>query len=153
MPKERRFFVMIWNNFIASLKPRAIQRKLIGEDYYGTKYYEEPPRPAHPNRPPRSFVPVNKEDFEQELPAEWEAWLRHRRKNPPTREEIEANYQLAMTKKQNAAKLADTYSNVATETLPTQSTSSQPTNPGNYPTYQEYKDYGKDYKPKDPYKE
>lgn len=155
MAKERGVFKMIWNSFISSLKPRYARRKLMGQDYYGTKYYEEEIRYSARKRPPRYFIPVNKEDFEQELPAEWEAWLRYRRKDPPTREEIDANYQLAMTKKENARKLLETHSkNEDIKNLPTSSTSStsQADTPGNFPVYEDYKGFGANYKPKDSYK-
>ncbi|XP_018049690.1 PREDICTED: mimitin, mitochondrial [Atta colombica] len=151
MAKERSVLKIIWNSFVSSLKPRFARRKLIGEDYFGTKYYEEDIRYSARKRPPRYFIPVNKEDFEQELPAEWEAWLRYRRKEPPTREEIEANYQLAITKKENAAKLLnENRPKNDTTNLPTSSTTQ--TTPGNFPVYEDMKDFGSDYKPKDSYK-
>ncbi|XP_072766761.1 NADH dehydrogenase [ubiquinone] 1 alpha subcomplex assembly factor 2 [Anoplolepis gracilipes] len=154
MAKERGVIKMIWNSFISSLKPRFTRRKLMGEDYYGTKYYEQDIRNSSRPRPPRYFVPVNKDDFEQEIPAEWEAWLRYRRKDPPTQEEIEANYQLAMTKKENAAKLLEkNYSkNEASKDLPVQPSVSQTTNPGSFPVYEDYKSHGSNYEPKDSYK-
>lgn len=149
MAKERGVFKILWTSFISSLKPRYFRRTLIGEDYYGTKYYEEEIRSSKRTRPPRSFEPVNKDDFDQELPAEWEAWLRYRRKEPPTREEVEANYHLAMTKKKNAAALKEKYSR--SEELPTPSTS-QSVTPGNFPVYEDYKenyeDSSSNHKPK-----
>jgi NADH dehydrogenase [ubiquinone] 1 alpha subcomplex assembly factor 2 len=151
MAKERGIFKLIWNNFISSLKPRYFRRKLVGEDYYGTKYYEEEIHNSSRKRPPRYFVPVNKDDFEQEKPAEWESWLRYRRKDPPTREEIETNYKLAMTKKQNAAKLIENSKDETTKDLPTSSVSQAITS-GNFPVYEDYQNYGNNYKPKDAYK-
>ncbi|XP_070512905.1 NADH dehydrogenase [ubiquinone] 1 alpha subcomplex assembly factor 2 isoform X2 [Cardiocondyla obscurior] len=151
MARERGVFKLIWKSFISSLKPRFGRGKLIGEDYYGTKYYEEEIRSSARKRPPRYFVPVNKDDFEQELPAEWEAWLRYRRKDPPTREEIDTNYQLAMMKKTNAAKLLENrLKNEGTRELPTVSTQSD--NPGKFPIYEDYKNFGSNYEPKDSYK-
>lgn len=148
MAKERGVFKILWNSFISSFKPRFARRKLIGEDYYGTKYYEEEIRYSSRKRPPRYFVPVNKEDFEQELPAEWESWLRYRRKEPPTQEEIETSYQLAVTKKENAAALKEKYSKSEdVKELPVPS-SSRPVTSGNFPIYEEYKDFGSSYKPK-----
>lgn len=148
MAKERGVLKILWNSIISSMKPRFARRKLMGEDYYGTKYYEEEIRYSSRKRPPRYFVPINKDDFTQELPAEWEAWLRYRRKEVPTQEEVEANYQLAITKKQNAIILEKKYSkNEMIKELPVSSTS-QPTTPGNFPVYEEYKNYGSDYKPK-----
>lgn len=155
MAKERGVIRMIWNNFVSSLKPQFARRKLVGEDYYGTKYYEEDIRNSRRSRAPRYFVPVNKDNFDQELPAEWESWLRYRRNDPPTSEEIETNYQLAMIKKENAAKLIEeNYSKTegSSKDLPIQQSVSEPTNPGNFPVYEEYKDSGSNYVPKDSYK-
>lgn len=76
----RSIFSMIYKNFIASFKPRQINGNLMGEDYFGNKYYEIPANPAIGKRKPsRYFTPVDKEDFEQERTAEWDAWLRYRR--------------------------------------------------------------------------
>lgn len=154
MARERGIFKMIWNNFISSLTPRFARRKLVGEDYYGTKYYEEDIRNSRRSKAPRYFIPVNKDNFQQELPAEWESWLRYRRRDPPTREEVEANYQLAMTKKENATKLLEEnyLKNETSKDLPAQPSASQPSNSGNFPLYEEYKDFGQNYTPKDSYK-
>lgn len=152
MAKERGIFKLIWKNFIASLKPQYFRRKLVGEDFYGTKYYEEEIRNSSRTRPPRYFVPVNKNDFEQEKPAEWESWLRYRRKDPPTREEIEANYKLAMSKKQNAAKLLENSETESNKNLPASSSVSQSATSKSFPVYEDYKNFGSDYKPKDAYK-
>ncbi|XP_032674616.1 NADH dehydrogenase [ubiquinone] 1 alpha subcomplex assembly factor 2 [Odontomachus brunneus] len=146
MAKERGVMKILWNSFISSLKPRFFRRKLIGEDYYGTKYYEEEIRTSSRKKSARSFEPVNKDDFMQELPAEWESWLRHRRKEPPTREEVEANYRLAMTKKENSAALQEKYSQ--SKELSTQSTQSTTSS---FPVYEDYKNFGSSYKPKSEY--
>ncbi|XP_011882387.1 PREDICTED: mimitin, mitochondrial [Vollenhovia emeryi] len=153
MAKERGVMRVLWNSFVSSFKPRFARRKLMGEDYYGTKYYEEEIRYSARKRPPRYFVPVNKEDFEQALPAEWEAWLRYRRKEPPTREEIDANYRLAVTKKENAARLTEENRPRSEDTgnLPATS-STQSETPGNFPIYEDYQSFGSNYKPKDSYK-
>lgn len=73
---------MTWKYFVNSLRPRQRTGNFMGEDYFGNKYFEIP---AEPNigkrRPQRWFVPSeNKHDnFDKELTAEWESWLRHRR--------------------------------------------------------------------------
>lgn len=146
MAKERGVFRIIWKSLLSSLRPRFASRKLVGEDYYGTKYYEEEIRHSARKKPPRYFVPINKDDFTQELPAEWESWLRYRRQEPPTKEEVEANYQLAITKKQNAALLEEKYSkNIAAKELTIESNKETP---GNFPVYEDYKNYGDNYKSK-----
>lgn len=53
----------------------------------------------------RWFDPAVKDDFQQEIPAEWEAWLRYRRAQPPTEDEIKSSYALMMLKKKNAQAL------------------------------------------------
>lgn len=133
---ERGIFQQIFKHFIASLKIN--QHKLIGEDYYGTKYYEI--QKSNSSRNPRYFIPVNNDDHEQELPVEWEAWLRYRRKVPPSKEEIEKNYKLKMIKKQNSAQIEAKYSSNKSQksTLHNKEYTS-------FPVYDEYKNYGQNY--------
>lgn len=100
--KQRGLFQMIFRDFLASITPTFTRRKLVGEDFFGTKYYEIPrSSTSRFKKPARYFQPVN--DFDQEIPPEWEAWLRHRRKEPPTLEEIETNYKMVVNKKLKAA--------------------------------------------------
>lgn len=97
---------IIWQNFWRSLRPRQIRGNLIGEDYFGNKYYEIPANPAIGKRKAsRWFEPTDKDAFDQELTAEWDSWLRGRRDDPPTREELAKNLQIMDMKKRNAAKL------------------------------------------------
>ncbi|XP_011686671.1 PREDICTED: mimitin, mitochondrial [Wasmannia auropunctata] len=152
MAKERGVMQILWKTFLSAMKPRFARRKLMGEDYYGTRYYEEEIRYSARKRPPRYFVPVNKDDFEQELPAEWEAWLRYRRKEPPTREEVEANYQVAQAKKENAAKLTAGSRSESGDAKSLPAPSASQTTSGNFPIYEDYKEFGSGYKPKDSYK-
>ncbi|XP_076164687.1 NADH dehydrogenase [ubiquinone] 1 alpha subcomplex assembly factor 2 [Ptiloglossa arizonensis] len=138
--KERGVIQLIWKNFVASFQRNTKQPKLIGEDYYGTKYYET--QTTTKSKPSRYFVPVDKINFEQELPAEWESWLRHRRIDPPTKEELEQNYQIALTKKKNAAQIKATYSKTTSQIseLPVGKKVQS------FPVYEEYKNDGSDYK-------
>ena len=147
--KERGVFQLIWKSFFASLKPNFTRTKLMGEDFYGTKYYEVPVASnSSRKKPSRYFVPVNEDNHEQELPAEWEAWLRYRRAEPPTKEEVEENYRIANQKKENAAKIEAMYSNMKTnkpEVLP------EKKGQQSFPTYDEYGKDGQDYKIKRPW--
>lgn len=63
------------------MKPRQIRGNLIGEDYFGNKYFEIPADPRiGKRRAERWFEPAgDREEFERELTAEWESWLRGRR--------------------------------------------------------------------------
>ncbi|KAF2893574.1 hypothetical protein ILUMI_12603 [Ignelater luminosus] len=102
-PPPRSIIGMIFRNFINSFKPRQIYGNLKGTDYFGNKYYEIPADPSRgKRRPSRWFVPATKDDFEQEMPAEWEAWLRGRRTEPPAEEEVARNLAIMQMKKQNA---------------------------------------------------
>lgn len=113
----------------------------MGEDYFGTKYYEEPPASSGRKTRGRYFEPAKEDDFEQEMPAEWEAWLRYRRSVPPTKEEIEANYQLILTKRANAAKLEIEYA--AKRDQVTLSVRGQQHAASAFPVYKEYEDFGR----------
>lgn len=128
----RGIFRLIWKNFIASVSPRATRRKLIGEDLYGTKYYEAPILKGSARKTPRRYYVPLKEDF-PEMPAEWESWLRYRRTEPPTSEEIERNMQIALTKKKNAAELEQRNMTDKPQIGPSAS------DPHSFPTYDDYK--------------
>ncbi|XP_046992403.1 NADH dehydrogenase [ubiquinone] 1 alpha subcomplex assembly factor 2 isoform X2 [Schistocerca americana] len=108
MAKEGRSIIgMIFKNFIQSLKPRQIRGTPVGTDYLGNKYFEIPANPSVGKRKAsRWFEPAVKDNFEQEIPAEWEAWLRGRRTAPPMEEEIMRSVAIMEMKKKNAAELA-----------------------------------------------
>ncbi|KAK6638972.1 hypothetical protein RUM43_007242 [Polyplax serrata] len=92
MAQGRSIYKQILTNFIESITPRKLSGTLVGKDHNGTMYYESPAKTSGSLRKSaRWFVPVKKEDFDQELPPEWVAWLRHRRRYPPTEEEIQIN--------------------------------------------------------------
>ncbi|XP_059473661.1 NADH dehydrogenase [ubiquinone] 1 alpha subcomplex assembly factor 2 isoform X2 [Neocloeon triangulifer] len=104
---QRSILGSILKNFLNSFKIAAKPSgKLVASDFIGNKYYEVPADPqGGKRRPTRWFDPATKDDFEQEIPAEWEAWLRNRRAEPPTEDEIKASYALMLLKKKNAAAL------------------------------------------------
>ncbi|KAG8456584.1 hypothetical protein GDO86_002385 [Hymenochirus boettgeri] len=72
-------------------------RQHVGTDQFGNKYYFIPQQKTwtgQVTRERRIVEPVNKKEYEYQLgdiPTEWEAWIRGRRKNPPTIEEILGN--------------------------------------------------------------
>lgn len=71
----------IFTNFLNSLRPRQIRGNLMGEDYHGNKYFEIAANPSIGKRKAeRWFEPSGDKDaFDREITAEWEAWLRGRR--------------------------------------------------------------------------
>lgn len=102
-PPPRRVYLAILINLINSLKPRQFRGNHKGTDYFGNKYFEIPANPAGgKRRASRWFEPPDKENFEQEMPAEWEAWLRGRRQEPPSEEEVMRNLAIMEMKKRNA---------------------------------------------------
>ncbi|XP_050421421.1 NADH dehydrogenase [ubiquinone] 1 alpha subcomplex assembly factor 2 [Adelges cooleyi] len=107
-PRERHLWRIVFNNFVKSLMPKAAE-KPIGSDAQGNKYYEIPADPQGGRRLPRRwFVPV---DEETGVPTpEWSQWLRGRRLEPPTKEEIACNEAIAEMKKVNAQMIADKFS-------------------------------------------
>ncbi|KAL1460681.1 hypothetical protein WDU94_012639 [Cyamophila willieti] len=104
----RRLFVEFFNDFINSLRPKHVRKgNHIGTDYMGTKYFEIPADPQGGiRRPTRSFEPIVKDRFDQTVPPEWEAWLRGRRKEPPTEDEINKHLAIIKLKEKNAAELS-----------------------------------------------
>lgn len=147
MVKERGAIVQVWRAFVASLKPKGSQRKFIGEDYNGTKYYEDS---GAPSKRGRMFTPVDPENFMQEMPAEWESWLRYRRHEPPTNEEIKASYNLIMQKKSNAAQLEIKHAAEMKEKYGDKTKVLEGVKNKEFPTYDDYENYGQNYHVKKP---
>lgn len=109
-PPTRNILGIIFKNFINSFKPRQIRGTFVGTDYFGNKYYEIPANPSIGKRKAsRWFDPPEAENFEQERPAEWDAWLRGRRTQPPEESEVLKNLAIMQMKKENAAKLEAKY--------------------------------------------
>lgn len=135
-PPQRDILKIIFQNFLKSFRPRQIRGNFIGEDYFGNKYYEIPANPSIGKRKPsRWFEPAKKEAFDQELTAEWEAWLRFRREEPPTREELVRNLQIMEMKKKNAAELDVKYGEKDVQGKVVEKV---PETIGTFPKYKEY---------------
>ncbi|EDQ86633.1 uncharacterized protein MONBRDRAFT_35369 [Monosiga brevicollis MX1] len=80
-------------------------RQLVGADGNGNKYYivklaERTTRVVE--------TPGREDDYDPDaVPAEWSAWLSHRRAEPPTDEEINRNRMITARTLQRAQELAD----------------------------------------------
>ncbi|XP_015367683.1 PREDICTED: mimitin, mitochondrial [Diuraphis noxia] len=107
MPSERRLWKIVFENFLKSLQPK-LKEKPIGSDAQGNKYFELEADPRGGRRLPRRwFVPANEESS---VPTpEWSQWLRGRRDEPPTSEEIAHNEAIANMKKINAENIAQKF--------------------------------------------
>lgn len=79
-PPSRDILKILFTSFWKSFRPRQISGNYKGEDNFGNKFYEIPANPSVGKRKDsRWFEPKVKDDFDQEMAAEWEAWLRGRR--------------------------------------------------------------------------
>ena len=107
-------FARLVTNFLNSWKKgRHIdsQAQVVGEDFLGNRYYEIPADPSRGKRRPRRWYTSTAsnyhdprgsniaEGFDNEVPSEWESWLRNRREVPPTESEIVQSYAIADLKK------------------------------------------------------
>jgi len=109
-------FATAWKNFVKSLKkePEGTQ---VGRDPFGNRYFEIPADPSRGKRRPIRWYDspeTNQKEvigqnlwggFDAKMPAEWESWLRQRRDDPPTDEQVMQSLALADMKKRNAARL------------------------------------------------
>ncbi|XP_028159064.1 NADH dehydrogenase [ubiquinone] 1 alpha subcomplex assembly factor 2 [Ostrinia nubilalis] len=106
--ESRHVWRIVFRNFINSLRPRQITGNSMGKDYLGNAYFEIPADPQRGKRKPtRWYDPPKGQDFQDPIPAEWESWLRYRRSEPPTEEEIAKNVAIAELKKINASKIEE----------------------------------------------
>ncbi|CAH8499632.1 unnamed protein product [Schistosoma bovis] len=94
--------------------------RLVGVDKSGNRYFEAPPNKASEHThlsklPKRFFLMPGQNGLEcshgnmdvelSSVPPEWHSWLSHRRSNPPTEEEIEANAVSMINRLSRAAEL------------------------------------------------
>ncbi|KAL4716911.1 hypothetical protein ACJJTC_012722 [Scirpophaga incertulas] len=104
---ERYLWRIVFKNFLNSLRPRPLGNS-IGKDYKGNIYYEIPANPQLGKRKAtRWYDPPKGLDFQEPIPSEWESWLRMRRVDPPSEEEIAKNLAVANLKKINAARIEE----------------------------------------------
>ncbi|XP_073999949.1 NADH dehydrogenase [ubiquinone] 1 alpha subcomplex assembly factor 2 [Rhodnius prolixus] len=104
----RGLIVSIFKDFVNSLKPRQSKGNFVGKDNYGNQYFETP---SNHRRFTRYYVPKGGDvtKFDEGLPAEWESWLRHRRKTPPTEEEVAQNLAMLKMRREQALKIEEKF--------------------------------------------
>ncbi|XP_051509826.1 NADH dehydrogenase [ubiquinone] 1 alpha subcomplex assembly factor 2 [Myxocyprinus asiaticus] len=75
----------------------GVVKEHVGTDHFGNKYYNVPEQKTWTGRvirPRRLMEAANPKAFEYlegSIPSEWDAWIRGRRKQPPTIEELQMN--------------------------------------------------------------
>ncbi|GAB1599477.1 NADH dehydrogenase [ubiquinone] 1 alpha subcomplex assembly factor 2-like isoform X1 [Argonauta hians] len=113
MTQRARWLWGLFKNSMYSLKQDT---RVIGKDHFGNTYYE---KDAMPSRNLKGARWVEREDGDQmtapDVPVEWEAWIRGKRKDPPTVEEIQKNHAFKMRTIQRAKELEQKYSKTSTK--------------------------------------
>lgn len=97
-----------WSSIWGSIQRAftAPKAQLKGTDRLGNQYFEVPENRLHHHlKSKRYFVPAPGQQWSSERSPEWESWLRYRREQPPSADEIEYNEQMALMKKTNASAL------------------------------------------------
>ncbi|XP_066499482.1 NADH dehydrogenase [ubiquinone] 1 alpha subcomplex assembly factor 2 [Hoplias malabaricus] len=75
----------------------GVVKEHVGTDHFGNKYYYVPEQKTWTGRVVRArrmveaLNPTEFEYLEGNIPSEWDAWIRGRRKDPPTIEELLKN--------------------------------------------------------------
>ncbi|XP_059143070.1 NADH dehydrogenase [ubiquinone] 1 alpha subcomplex assembly factor 2-like [Physella acuta] len=122
--------------------------KFVGSDQFGNRYFEKAGDDEHSMRASRFIEKKPGQDYSDipQIPVEWHAWLRGRRTDPPTPEEIEKNNAKNMQTKLRAQELekkfakqnlsSDSGSQAITEDI------KPPQTQHSFPVYEEY-----EYKP------
>ncbi|UXI20355.1 rab-like protein 3 [Sarcoptes scabiei] len=85
-------FIKAFRNFLNSFKLRGAQTKpvmIVGTDLHGNKYFES--KDSNQAKPKRFYLPSHPDLWDKPIPAEWNAWLRFQRKDPPTKAESQQN--------------------------------------------------------------
>ena len=80
----------------------------VGRDYLGNVYWEQPPDPVKGRTKfKRWYFPQSDDDWDRPIPPEWESWLRYRRPDSPSEEEINRNIAIAQLKKIRAKEIEE----------------------------------------------
>jgi NADH dehydrogenase [ubiquinone] 1 alpha subcomplex assembly factor 2 len=106
----------IFFNMLSRKEAKGTESVKVGIDHLGNQYYEQQGAGIHQRRIGESetvvhgkrwYYPKGEDDWDEPIPPEWEAWLRYRRLEKPTEEEIYLNMAVAHVKKINAKKLQE----------------------------------------------
>jgi len=110
------FWQRVVLNFVTRKQAKGAKPVLIGTDYMGNVYFEKNEAGLFERRIGESdtvmrgkrwYFPVDEDSWDNPIPPEWEAWLRYRRLEHPTEEEIMLNLAVSHVKKLNSKKLME----------------------------------------------
>ncbi|XP_056139967.1 NADH dehydrogenase [ubiquinone] 1 alpha subcomplex assembly factor 2 [Lampris incognitus] len=91
----------------------GIVREHVGTDHLGNKYFSVPEqrtwtgRTVRAKRMVEAANPTEYEYMEGNIPSEWDAWMRGRRKEPPSIEELLKNKRYTVEIKQKAMEVEE----------------------------------------------
>ncbi|KAL0979136.1 hypothetical protein UPYG_G00181200 [Umbra pygmaea] len=91
----------------------GVLKEHVGTDHLGNKYYWQPEQKTWTGRivrGKRMVVAANTSEFEYvegSIPSEWDAWIRGRRKQPPSIEELVKNQNYRVNIKMKARDLEE----------------------------------------------
>lgn len=89
---------------------------VIGKDYLGNHYFEQPADPSRGIRKPRRwYKTVDPEAWDKSMPPEWEAWLRYRRDDPPTEQEVIRNLSVSESRRTKADQIKERFASKKTD--------------------------------------
>lgn len=137
-----RIFTNLKNSFFIAKQ----SNDYVGSDQFGNEYYEkiaDPERNVRGQRYIKERGGASPQDI-PDVPVEWDAWLRGRRKNPPTEEEIKQNYVKMMQKKMRAQRIESKFSDTKADEEPKPDAitetivSNNPKTP--FPKYEDFED-------------
>ncbi|KAL7417686.1 hypothetical protein BDY24DRAFT_375742 [Mrakia frigida] len=91
-------------SIVSSFKAKDPHAGFVGYDLEGNRFYENPGQERAKrtvqyaeSSPEEQFHHSDVTDGTRGLPVQWQAWMRHTRKNPPTTEELQADLQRRQT--------------------------------------------------------
>jgi len=91
MATRKGHLLRAWELLVKSLRTKD-KIKLIGADHMGNRYFEAE-RPNNPRRFQRYFVNEKVKEMDildaARVPPAWDAWLRFRRQEPPSEDEVQ----------------------------------------------------------------
>ncbi|KAK6188746.1 hypothetical protein SNE40_004861 [Patella caerulea] len=95
----------LFMNYKAVLKGARTNGMLKGSDHFGNKYFEKVYNDE--KRRPSRWIEAEDEDQSKvpDIPTEWDAWLRLKRQEPPTQQEVDRNYMLMLRTQKRAEDL------------------------------------------------
>ncbi|KAK7490393.1 hypothetical protein BaRGS_00018372 [Batillaria attramentaria] len=109
MSRSAGLFARVWQGIRGAFGAREQAARFVGEDHLGNRYYEKDPDQKRGRRGSRWVEARDAAEgdmtFMPEVPSEWDSWLRRRRDNPPTQEELDRNYAMMIRTQQRAKEL------------------------------------------------